>query len=121
MRSGLCPIIKTPVSDVPEAGGGLMSVQIRQAALTDYPRFACVACEVHEHHVAAVPNVFRSVEVALSEERFVELVTDENSVVLVADSNGDVVGYAILLLRHAARDIFVPRTIGFMENFGIAN
>src|SRR5262245_58165371 len=112
MRSGLCLIVKTPVSEVPVTGGGDMDVQIRQAVLKDYPGIARVARDVHEHHVAAVPGVFRSVEIAFSEVRFVELVTDENSAVLVADRDGEIVGYAVFVLRHAARDIFVPRTFG---------
>jgi len=97
-----------------------MSVQVRQAVLTDYSCFARVAREVHEHHVAAVPSVFRSVDIAFSEERYAELVSDENATMLVADCDGDIVGYAVLVLRHTARDIFVPRTIGFVENFGVA-
>lgn len=97
-----------------------MDVRTRLATLDDYAGFAEVAREVHEHHVAAIPGVFRSVEVAVPEDYFEQLVTGEDSDVIVAEIDGEIVGYAVLLHRRSARDILVPRTFGWIENVGVA-
>ncbi|HEU0026015.1 MAG TPA: GNAT family N-acetyltransferase [Ktedonobacterales bacterium] len=95
-------------------------ITIRRATLTDYPGFARVAWETQEHHVALLPDVFRSVDVAVPEEYFAQLVTEDDSDVLVAERAGEIVGYAALYLRRATLDIQVPRTVGFIGNFGVA-
>jgi ribosomal protein S18 acetylase RimI-like enzyme len=88
--------------------------------MADYPGFARVAREVQEHHVAAAPAVFRGVDVAVPEEYFAQLVTDDDSDVIVAEVAGEIAGYAALLHRRAARDILVPRMYAHIENFGVA-
>ncbi len=98
----------------------MLDVRIRLATLDDYPGFARVAREVQEHHVAAVPTVFRSVAVAVPEEYFAQLVTDDDADVIVAEFAGEIAGYAVLLHRRAARDLLVPRAYAFIENFGVA-
>jgi ribosomal protein S18 acetylase RimI-like enzyme len=95
-------------------------VTIRLATLQDYPEFLSVARETSEHHVALLPNIFRSVEIPVPEEYFAGLVKGEQSCILLAEQGGVVVGYATLQLQHAKYDIQVPRTVGFIDNFGIA-
>lgn len=97
-----------------------MDVRVRLATLEDYAGFVAVAGETHAHHVAAVPGVFRSVGVAVPEEYFAQLVTGDDSDVIVAEVSGEIVGYAVLLHRHAARDMLVPRTYAHIENFGVS-
>jgi ribosomal protein S18 acetylase RimI-like enzyme len=95
-------------------------VTIRRATLQDYPGFHSVARETHEHHVALLPNVFRSVEVAVPEEYFADLVTGDQSCIFLAEQGGLVVGYATLQLHHAMYDIQAPRITGYIDNFGVA-
>lgn len=95
-------------------------ITIRRATLEDYPGFLSVARETHEHHVALLPDIFRSAEVAVPEEYFAGLVTGEQSCIFLAKQGGVVVGYATLQLHHTLYDIQVPRTAGFIDNFGIA-
>ena len=97
-----------------------MDAQIRLARLADYPGFARVAYEVHEHHVAAVPDVFRSVAVAVPQEYFEQVVMSDDSDIYVADDDGVIAGYAILIHRRAEREILVPRVFSYIENFGVA-
>ena len=97
-----------------------MDVRIRLATLEDYAGFVVVAGETHEHHVAAVPGIFRSVEVAVPREYFAQLVTGDDSDVIVAEVSDKIVGYAVLLHRHAAREMLIPRLYAFIENFGVA-
>lgn len=95
-------------------------VTIRLATLADYLGFARVARETQEHHVALLPKVFRSVKVAVPEEYFAGLVTGGESCVLLAERAGVIVGYATLRMRHATLDILVPRTVGYIDNFGVS-
>lgn len=95
-------------------------ITIRLATLQDYPGFLSVAHETHEHHVALLPNIFRSAAVAVPEEYFTDLVTDERSCIVLAEHDGAVVGYATLQLRQATLDILIPRTVAFIDNFGVA-
>jgi ribosomal protein S18 acetylase RimI-like enzyme len=97
-----------------------MAVAVRMAVLSDYPGFARVAHEVHEHHVERVPDVFRSVDVIFSEDDFSKLLQANDSDVLVAEFNEDIVGYAVLLHRRVSRNFHVPRTISFIDNFGVS-
>jgi ribosomal protein S18 acetylase RimI-like enzyme len=95
-------------------------ITIRRATLEDYPGFLSVARETNEHHVALLPNIFRSAEVAVPEEYFAGLVTGEQSCIFLAEQGGVVVGYATLQLHHAMYDIQVPRIAGYIDNFGIS-
>jgi len=95
-------------------------ITIRLATLEDYPGFLGVARETNEHHVALLPTIFRNAEVAVPEEFFAALVTGEQSCIFLAERAGVVVGYATLQLHHATYDIQVPRTAGYIDNFGIA-
>ncbi len=97
-----------------------MAVEVREATVADYPGFARVAREVHEHHVAAVPDVFRRVEVVVPEEAFAELIADDDSGVYIAECDGELAGYAVLLHRRASREIHVPRPFAFVDTFGVA-
>jgi diamine N-acetyltransferase len=101
-------------------GAMRVSVQIRLATADDYQGFAVVANEVHEHHVECVPKVFRSVQVVVPEESFLKLINADDSDVYVADLNGRIVGYAVLLHRSTSRDMHVPRTYSFIDNFGVS-
>ncbi len=97
-----------------------MDMRIRLATLEDYAGFVAVAGETHAHHVAAIPGVFRSVAIAVPQEYFVQLVTGDDSDVILAEVSDKIVGYAVLLHRRAARDMLVPRTYVHIENFGVA-
>ena len=95
-------------------------ITIRLATLADYPGFARVARETQEHHVALLPDIFRSVEVAVPEVYFAGMVTGDESCILLAERAGEIVGYATLWVRHATLDLLVPRTVGYIDNFGVS-
>ena len=103
-----------------ERDRSIIDVRVRLAALEDYAGFEAVAGETHAHHVAAIHSVFRSVAVAVPREYFAQLVTGDDSDVIVAEVSGKIVGYAVLLHRRAARDMLVPRAYAHIENFGVA-
>lgn len=94
-------------------------VSVRPALVSDYHGFERIARDVHEHHVNAIPDVFRSVEVIVSEDTFATLLNDEDIDVFVAEHENEIVGYAVLLHRRTTRDMHVTRTFSFIDNFGV--
>jgi diamine N-acetyltransferase len=95
-------------------------VTIRLAMLEDYPGFLSVALETHEHHVALLPDIFRSVDLAVPEVDFARMVTGQESCILLAERAGAIVGYATLQLHHATRDNMIPHTVAEIGNFGVS-
>jgi diamine N-acetyltransferase len=95
-------------------------ITIRLATLDDYPGFLSVAQETHEHHVALLPDIFRSVEVAVPEDDFARMVTGQESCILLAERTGAIVGYATLQLHHDTRENMVPHTVAEVDNFGVS-
>ena len=93
---------------------------IRLATLADYRGFLSIAQETQEHHVALLPDVFRSVEVAVPEDDFARMVTGQESCIVLAERAGAIVGYATLQLHHATRDLMVPHTVAEIGNFGVS-
>jgi GNAT superfamily N-acetyltransferase len=98
----------------------LVKVQIRLATADDYEGFSVVAKEVHEHHVERIPSVFRSVEVVVPEATFVEWINADDADVYVAELDGQIIGYAVLFHRFTTREMHVPRTYSFVDNFGVS-
>lgn len=97
-----------------------MATEVRKATPADYEGFARVAWEVHEHHVALVPHIFRSAPVVISRDAFVGILANDRCGVLVAEEDGEIIGYAVLLLRQDAGETVVFRTYVELENFGVA-
>ena len=93
---------------------------IRLATLEDYPGFLTVAQETHEHHVALLPDIFRSVEVVVPEDTFAQLVAGPESCILLAERAAAIVGYATLQLHQVTRDIMVAHTVVELGNFGVS-
>jgi diamine N-acetyltransferase len=95
-------------------------ITIRLATLQDYLGFLGVAQETNEYHAALLPTIFRNAEVAVPEEYFASVVTGNESCIVLAEQAEVIVGYAMLQLHQALYDILVPRTVGHIGNFGIA-
>ncbi len=74
---------------------------------------------MHEHHVAAVPDVFSRVELAVPEETYAALLADADCDVFLAERGGAIAGYAVLFHRRAAYNFLVPRTFAFIDNLGV--
>jgi ribosomal protein S18 acetylase RimI-like enzyme len=95
-------------------------ITIRLATLEDYPGFLAVAQETHEHHVALLPDTFRSVEVAVPEDYFARMMMGQESSILLAERAGTIVGYATLQLHRTMRDSMVPHVVAEIGNFGVS-
>jgi ribosomal protein S18 acetylase RimI-like enzyme len=93
---------------------------IRPALAADYAAIATLALEVLEHHIAVVPDIFQSIAEVLPEAYYANLLRDPESGVLVAERSGTIVGFAVMQLRHATLSLHVPRTVAYIDQFGVA-
>lgn len=96
-----------------------MAATVRKATLADYDGFHRIAREIHEHHAALVPQVFTSAQIAVPHYVFARHVTSHHHAVFVAEEGGEIVGYAVVLLRNEVGDGFTTRTLVELENFGV--
>lgn len=77
-----------------------MGLNLRQAEIDDFDGYCRLYNQVNDVHVAVVPDTFRHVEGApRSLENFIELLADASQSLVLAELDGQVVGYVHTLLR----------------------
>lgn len=80
----------------------------RRASLEDLPSLIALHDEVHQLHLAARPDQFKTPAPGALETRFRELLASADSKVWVAELNGAVAGYAVQLLVRRPGGPVVP-------------
>ena len=95
-------------------------IAVRPAVAADHPAVAALALEVLEHHVAAVPGVFAPTAGVLPEAYYADLLSDPDTGVLVAEYDSAVAGFAVLQLRRTTLPVHVPRTVAYVQQFGVS-
>ena len=76
-----------------------------------------IARQVHDLHVQWRPDIFCTAEELYSEERFDDCVAKRQ--LYVAKIEGNVVGYALLILRDSNHIGMIPRRIMEIDQFGV--
>ena len=77
-------------------------VTVRVAVVEDADAIASLTAEVQQLHNEALPDIFKTPSERLfSREKLATLLHDTNSMVAVAESNGDVIGhvYGVIMQR----------------------
>jgi ribosomal protein S18 acetylase RimI-like enzyme len=101
-----------------------MKAVIRNAAAADYADCARLVMEVHVLHVEHEPWLCRMPEdgKVWQEEEFSAMVEGPESVVLVAEIDGQAVGFAQLQMRETSdQAIIVPRRSCSVESIGVTS
>jgi ribosomal protein S18 acetylase RimI-like enzyme len=70
-----------------------MTISVRRAIAADYPAVERLAKEILAIHAIALPDIFRSVDPALPESRFRDLISGASSAVIVAECEDTIVGH----------------------------
>ena len=92
-----------------------MEIKVRYAEEQDIPGLAKLLYQVQEVHAQGRPDLFRRGGRKYSDAELREILKDPERPVLVAEQNGEVVGYAFCVLeitpesdtRYAARSLYV--------------
>ena len=96
-------------------------MRIRRAVVEDVGALAALHEEVHRIHVEARPEQFQNAAEGVLKQRFREWLVDRDAKVWVAEIDGNVVGYAVQLLRHREpHPIVRERTWWEIDNLGVA-
>ena len=99
-----------------------MDVQIRRAAILDFEVFNRLLLEVHRLHVENEAHIFREPEdgVVFPKHRMVEILSDDEAAIFLAEAGGRVVGFAVVMLRRPPDDaLFVPRKFAVVDSIGV--
>ena len=90
----------------------------RKATLDDIPQTAEIFRQLHELHVKAKPESFRTVPIEFFRDRLEWYVKGENAEVLVADEGGITAFAAVKLLDVTAEEKF-PRRLCYVDCFAV--
>ena len=95
-------------------------MRVRTAELDDVPALARLNAEVQALHRAALPERYSDPPLAAIEEWFRPLLADSEVVVLLAEEEGAVVGFAVVRREQAAGNVFaLPRLSAMVEGLGV--
>jgi len=98
-----------------------MKFSIREANQEDYEGLCEVFEEIDTLHREALPLVFREPDGSARTKEFISgIIADENAVLFVAESGGQIIGLVQILVRRS-RDIpmMVPRQYGVIDNVAV--
>ncbi|MBR5502024.1 MAG: GNAT family N-acetyltransferase [Oscillospiraceae bacterium] len=70
------------------------SIDIRPLTATDYDAFCPLMQQLHSLHVAGRPDLFREAEFITSRERYEQLLAEEDTLLLGAFKDGELIGFA---------------------------
>lgn len=79
-----------------------MAILIRRAKTGDIPSLSALLLQVHAIHAEGRPDLFRAGERKYADEELEEILLDLKRLVLVAEWDGVVVGYAFCVLEEIA-------------------
>ena len=82
-------------------------ITVRAATMEDADAIACLTAEVQQLHREALPDIFKVPSDRLfPREKLATLLQDANSTVVVAESKGEIIGYACGAIMHRAENDF---------------
>ena len=94
-----------------------MNIKIRYAESADYDSVEAIMKEVQQLHVDWRPDIYKPVDTVYSREYFEHLVAEKH--LLVAESDGAVVGLLTFMYRHIESDKQVTRNVIFVDDLAV--
>jgi diamine N-acetyltransferase len=93
-----------------------MELRIRNLHANDFAGLRELVQQVHNLHLSKRPDIFGDVD-PLSLEYFEYILKDESTITLVAELDGQIVGYCILIIKKpSSNPLMKPRKVLFMDN-----
>ena len=90
---------------------------IRQANIEDYNSVEMIMRQVQKMHVEWRPDLYKIGEVVLPYEMYSDLINNENAI--VAERNGNVVGFLFYEKRYIENCNQVTRNVIFVDSMGV--
>lgn len=97
-----------------------MGILIRDFAFDDFESINILMNQVHELHLENRPDIYKKTDHPLGENDYKDIVQDKNSIAILAESNGEILGFCIVTIRQPSKNpVLVPRKIAYMEDLCI--
>ena len=98
-----------------------METSVRKATARDYSSLCDLLDEVDALHRDKLPGIFQRPSAASrGKESYLELITNEDAALLVAEAAEELVGFVQAIVRDAPTSpIFVPRRYAIVESIGV--
>lgn len=95
-----------------------MDINTREANMQDYQALCSIFEEGDEYHRQALPHIFMKPDGSVRTKEFISsIITNENEVLFVAESNQTIIGVVHIGIRKAPYiDIMVPRSYAVIDN-----
>lgn len=82
----------------------------------DFEGIHKLACQVHELHVANRPDIYNNID-SFDKAYFDFLMKDPNTISLVAEQEGEVIGFCVVTLKEPSKNpLLKARKVAFMED-----
>lgn len=94
-------------------------LEIRFAIQEDYEKLIELIKQIHNQHVGYNPDVFKNVEIPMSKEEFINLLSENSIIVGLVDNK--IIGYTYFLVRQNRCNILVDRKFIFIDSIVILN
>jgi GNAT superfamily N-acetyltransferase len=100
---------------------GASGIEVRPAIKADYPSLLSIMAEIERQHVDALPQIFRASPQNECVKMLDEILADNDAVLLVAEKNGEVIGYINLCYKKFGDDaMLVPRYYVGIRDLAVA-
>lgn len=94
-------------------------MKIRSATLADREGLSRLTAEVHELHREARPDVYLEFDPEQFRKEISDTLYRPDSILLVAEEEGELAGMALLTLRQPPNPILKPRLYAFLEELSV--
>ena len=94
-------------------------MKIRSATLADREGLSRLTAEVHELHREARPDVYMEFDPEQFRKEISDTLYRPDSILMVAEEEGELAGMALLTLRQPLNPILKPRLYAFLEELSV--
>lgn len=94
-------------------------MKIRSATLADREGLSRLTAEVHELHREARPDVYMEFDPEQFRKEISDTLYRPDSILLVAEEEGELAGMALLTLRQPQNPLLKPRLYAFLEELSV--
>lgn len=94
---------------------------IRNMNKRDYAAYCSLLCEVHSLHAENRPDIYKEEILLPDEQAFVQMISDENSVSLAADEDGEMIGMCLMQIRRPRNPILHNTPYGWIDDLCVSS
>ena len=96
-------------------------ITIRNFSIDDFKGINYLMNQVHRLHMDSRPDVYRKTNEPISKKDFLGIVSDNNSISILAEINNIIVGLCVISIRSISTNIaLIARRVAYMEDLCVS-